>query len=217
MFSDRQEAGRRLGERLLRIPLKNPVVLGIPRGGIVTGAAVADVLSAELDVVLAHKLGAPGQPELAIGAVGEDGNVYLDRELELLLGVDQDYLEQERARQWAQLQRRSQMFRKVRPAASLEGRSAIITDDGIATGSTVLAAIETVKAQQPAKIIVAVPVIPAQRVDFFTSRCDRLVFLEAPVDFTAVGQFYRVFDSVPDEDVLHLLSKGRPGAPQTVS
>lgn len=207
VFRDRAEAGRELGNRLNQLSLVRPVVLGIPRGGVVTAAAIAEVLGAELDIVLSRKLRAPNQSELAIGALGEDGSVYHDRATQQMVSASQAYLAREIARQQEEIARRKAMFRAVRPEAELTGRSVIVTDDGIATGSTMLAALQTVRLQQPKELIVAVPVAPPDRLEPIRSHCDRLICLEAPQEFFSVGQFYLSFDQVSDEEACELLRK----------
>jgi predicted phosphoribosyltransferase len=215
MFFNRQEAGRQLGRELKRIPLRNPLVLAIPRGGVVTGAAIASEIGAELDVVLAHKLRSPSQPELAFGAVGEDGQIYLNHHMEVETGVTKAYLEEERARQLEAINRRRERFRAVRPAAAMAGRSVILTDDGIATGSTMFAAIEVAKGHAPYEVIVAVPVAPPDRLESLRGRCDRVICLESPVTFWAVGQFYQSFEQVEDKEVERLLREFAPATSVT--
>lgn len=207
VFADRADAGRELGNRLNQLSLMRPVVLGIPRGGVVTAAAIAEVLSAELDIVLSRKLGAPNQSELAIGAVGEDGSVYHDHATQSMVSASPSYLSREIAHQLEEIARRKELFRGVRPAASLAGRSVIVTDDGIATGSTMLAALQTVRLQQPKELIVAVPVAPPDRLEPIRQHCDRLICLVSPRDFFSVGQFYLSFDQVSDEEACELLAK----------
>jgi predicted phosphoribosyltransferase len=210
MFLDREDAGQQLGVRLKGFPLLDPLVLGIPRGGVVTGAAIARELGADLDVVLARKLRSPVQPELAFGAIGEDGQVYLNHYVEEATGVSDEYLQAERQRQLAEIRRRQKMFRAVRPAAPLSGRCVILTDDGIATGSTMFAAIEVVKAHQPHELIVAIPVAPADRLESIRARCNRLICLQAPIAFWAVGQFYESFEPVEDDEVVAILREFAP-------
>jgi putative phosphoribosyl transferase len=207
VFRDRAEAGRELGNRLNQLSLVRPVVLGIPRGGVVTAAAIAEVLGAELDIVLSRKLRAPSQPELAIGALGEDGSVYHDRATQEMVSASSADLSREIAHQLEEIARRKAMFRAVRPAAELKGRSVIVTDDGIATGSTMLAALQTVRLQKPLELIVAVPVAPPDRLELIRLHCDRLICLEAPREFFSVGQFYLSFDQVSDEEACELLRK----------
>lgn len=207
IFRDRAEAGQELGVRLKNLALRRPVVLAIPRGGVATGAALAEELGAELDVVLSRKLRSPQQPELAIGAVGEDGSVYHDRTTQGVVNVSDSWLAQEIQHQRQEIERRKAMFRAIRPAAELKGRTVIVTDDGVATGSTLLAALQTVRLQQPAELIVAVPVAPPDRLEPLRQHCDRLVFLQAPPAFYAVGQFYSCFDQLSDEEACALLEQ----------
>lgn len=205
MFLDREDAALQLVEHLKYLPLRDPLVLAIPRGGAVTGAVLARELGAELDVVLARKLRAPFQPELALGAVSEDGEVYLNSNVEEF-GAD-GYLERERKHQMAEIERRKNLFRNVRPAATVAGRSVIVTDDGIATGATMLAALHVIKSQKPHEVIVAVPVGSPDRLRQISRHCDRLICLLTPEEFWAIGQFYRDFSQVEDETVVALLRR----------
>ncbi len=190
--------------------LHDPLVLAIPRGGVVTGAVLARELGAELDVVLSRKLRAPMQPELAIGAVSEDGRVYLNHHAQQILDLSDDYLAQERRHQLGEIQRRKKLFRGVRPAAPVEDRSVIVTDDGIATGSTMIAALQTVKTQNPREVIVAVPVASPDRLQAVRRLCDEVVCLLSPVEFWAIGQFYEDFSQVEDDEVVKLLREFAP-------
>jgi len=205
-FTDRQEAGRLLADHLRPSNLPNPLVLGIPRGGVEVGAALADSLGAELDVVLSRKLRAPDQPELAIGAVSESGEVLIT-DPELAKRAGPGYLAAERAQQLDEIKRRSRLFRAARPPADMTGRPVIVTDDGIATGSTMIAALRTVRARAPSELIVAVPVAPAQQLARIRDLCDRTVCLYTPERFWAIGQFYSDFEQVPDERVAELLRR----------
>lgn len=206
-FEDRTDAGRRLAEALAGLALHRPIVLGVPRGGVVVGAAIAAELGAELDVVLARKLRAPGQPELALGAVSESGQVWLDR------GVDPDdprlarFIEEERRRQMAEIGRSSAVFRAARVRASFEDRSVVVTDDGIATGSTVIAALQAVRAERPREIILAVPVASADRLRVAAALADEAVCLVTPERFIAVGFHYRDFGEVTDDQVVEILRR----------
>ncbi len=204
-FTDRRDAGERLLERLRHETLVDPLVLAIPRGGVAVGAVIARGLGCELDVVLSRKLRAPHQPELAVGAITETGVVHMTREIGEWAGVSEAYLEAERNRQLAEIERRRTMFRGIRPQASVAGRSVILVDDGIATGSTMIAAIHTLRAAGAGEIFVAVPVAPPERLDEIRSLCDKLVCLQAPLEFMAVGQFYETFDEVTNEEVCDLL------------
>lgn len=215
MFRDREDGAKQLAQKLKQLKFHDPLILGIPRGGVVTGAVLARELDGELDVVLSRKLRAPHQPELAIGAIGEDGQVYLSREGRLCAGVDDEYIEQERKHQLAEIARRANLFRAVRPAAAMTGRSVIITDDGIATGSTMIAAIHVAKGQHPHEVVVAVPVAPPERLGAIRRLCDRLICLHAPEEFFAVGQFYDSFETVEDEEVVRILREFATAQPQT--
>jgi len=209
MFRNREDAALQLAKRLKTLALKDPVVLGIPRGGVVTAAVLARELGAELDVVLSRKLRAPYQPELAIGAIGEDGEVYLNAFAREVAGVTEAYIRAERDHQIAEIARRSKLFRAVKPAADVTGRSVIVTDDGIATGSTMLAALHVLAAQKPHEIVVAVPVAPPDAIEKFRPRCSRIECLLTPSDFAAISQFYQDFAQVEDEEAVQLLRGSR--------
>ena len=210
-FADRDEAGWMLVERLRGEALEKPLVLAIPRGGVEIGAVLARGLGAELDVVLSRKLRAPHQPELALGAVSESGEVYLNHFASAMTDAGDAYVEAERQRQLAEIERRRALIRAVRPQAPIAGRTVIVTDDGVATGATMIAALHTVRAAGARKIIVAVPVAAPDRIDALRPLCDRIVCLQEPEAFWAIGQFYRDFAQVEDERVLELLRDfGRP-------
>jgi hypothetical protein len=207
MFRDRQDAAHRLAQRFAGRELHDPLVLAIPRGGVVTGAVLANELGADLDVVLARKLRAPGMPELALGAVAEDGQVYMDPHTEQIFGPLTEYLAQEREHQLAEIARRRALFRPVRPAAPVAGRSVIVTDDGIATGSTMMAALRVARAQKPRELIVAVPVAPPDRLEEVGAWCDEVVCLYSPDWFRAIGEFYRDFHQIEDHEVVAILRR----------
>ncbi|HEY7311467.1 MAG TPA: phosphoribosyltransferase family protein [Gemmataceae bacterium] len=213
MFRDREAAGRKLAEKLKGRELHDPLVLAIPRGGVITGAVLAQELGAELDVVLSRKLRAPRQPELAIGAISEDGRAYLNHHAQAFLHLMEEHLAQERLHQLAEIARRKKLFRAVRPQAPVAGRSVIVTDDGIATGATMIAALQTVKTQQPREVIVAVPVASPDRLAEVRRWCDDVVCLLMPEEFWAIGQFYEDFTQVEDEEVIELLREFTPTAP----
>jgi predicted phosphoribosyltransferase len=212
MFRDRQDAAYQLVSRLEGIPLKNPLVLAIPRGGVVLGAVMARELGADLDVVLARKLRCPGQPELAIGAVAEDGSVYLNPEARHLSGQIPEYIAQERDYQVAEIARRMRLIRAVCPASEVQGRSVIVTDDGLATGSTMIAALQVLRSQSPHEIIVALPVAAPSRLQPVRRLCHRLICLLTPEDFWAIGEFYEDFSPVEDDEVVRLLKDFAPTA-----
>jgi len=205
MFHDRDEAGWRLVERLRGSRVEKPLVLAIPRGGVEVGAAIARGLGAELDVVLSRKLRSPHQPELAIGAVTENGEVYLNHFAAAMTDVGSSFIEAERRRQLDKIDRRKTAIRAVRPRAEIAGRTVILTDDGIATGATMIAALKMVRAAGAREIIVAVPVGAPDRIDALRPLCDRVICLFEPIDFWAVGQFYRHFEQVSDTRVIELL------------
>ena len=205
IFNDREEAGWMLVERLRGTTMETPLVLAIPRGGVEIGAVLARGLGAELDVVLARKLRAPHQPELALGAVSESGEVYLNHFASAMTDVGDASIEAERQRQLVEIKRRREMYRAVRPQATIAGRSVILTDDGVATGATMIASLRTVRAAGAKQIVVAVPVGAPDRIDAIRQLCDRVECLLEPQSFCAVGQFYRHFEQVPDERVVELL------------
>ncbi|GIW84877.1 MAG: phosphoribosyltransferase family protein [Thermogemmata sp.] len=204
-FRDRRQAGQLLAEQLRAVPLVRPVVLAIPRGGVVVGAALAQALGAELDVILSRKLRAPFQPEYALGAIAEDGSIILNPDALHLIRDIEEYLEAERQYQLQEIAERQKLVRAIRPAAEVEGRSVIITDDGVATGSTALAALQTVRARHPRELILAVPVGPPERLRALARHCDRIVYLLAPEDFQAVGQYYVHFEPVDDAEMVQIL------------
>jgi putative phosphoribosyl transferase len=182
-------------------------VLGIPRGGVVIAAEIADCLAAELDIVLSRKIGAPGNPELAIGAVSEDGRLFLDERLTARLGVSREFIARQQAGQLEEIGRRVALFRASRPKVPLRDRIVIIADDGLATGATMQAALWAVRRDRPGSVIVAVPVGAAETVERLAASADELLCLRAPEDFGAVGRFYRQFDQVSDEEVLEILEE----------
>jgi predicted phosphoribosyltransferase len=204
MFRNREEAGFRLAARLKGRAFRDPLVLAIPHGGVVTGAVLASELNAELDVALCRKLRAPGWPEFAIGAVTEDGGALLTEDA-AALGVPEWYLVQERNHQLAEINRRARLFRRVRPPAAVAGRSVIVTDDGIATGSTMTAALKLLRAQGAHELVVAVPVAAADSLAGVRRWCDDAVCLLCPDGFRAVGQFYEDFPQIEDAQVVALL------------
>lgn len=205
MFRDRADAARRLATKLKGRMLHDPLVLAIPRGGVVTGAVLAQELHADLDVVLSRKLRAPGQPEFALGAIAEDGKVYVNRHALGFVDQIEEYLARERQYQLAEIARRKKLFRAVRPQAPIANRSVLVTDDGIATGSTMIAALQTVKTQNPRELIVAVPVASPDRLTEVSRWCDEVVCLLASEEFFAIGQFYEDFTQVEDAEVIELL------------
>jgi predicted phosphoribosyltransferase len=213
MFRNREDAAFQLAARLNGRELRDLLVLAIPQGGIVTGAVLARTLGADLDVVLARKLRAPGQPEFAIGALSEDGIVYLNEDAAEMPGLTDEYLTAARRPQLAEIARHRQLFRGVRPAAPITGRSVIVTDDGIATGSTMIAALQVARVQHPHEVIVAVPVAPPERLEEVRRWCDETVCLLCTSRFGAIGQFYHDFTPIADEQVVQLLRTFTPTVP----
>jgi putative phosphoribosyl transferase len=203
MFANREDAAFQLAAQLRERSLRRPLVLAIPRGGVVLGAILARELDADLDVLLARKLRAPDNPELALGAVTETGQVYLNREC--LEPQSQDYLNRETKTQLREIARRRRLLRGNRPPLPVADRSVIIVDDGIATGSTMIAALRALKTQGPHEVIVAVPVAAPDRLEQIQPLCDDLICLHPAPDLYAVGQFYDDFSQVNDEQVVALL------------
>jgi putative phosphoribosyl transferase len=210
MFADREEAGRRLAAALGHLRGQDVVVLGIPRGGVEVAAVVAHELDVPLDVVIPRKVGAPGNPELGIGAVAQDVEV-LDQRLIRMLGVSQDYLRGEIAAQQEEIRRRSAAYRGDRPQLPLEGRVVVVIDDGVATGGTAAAALRWARAQRAARVVLAVPVAPEEAVRRLSDGADEVVVLATPEPFYAVGQWYDSFPQVSDQHVVELLRSGPTG------
>ena len=204
-FRDRDEAGWLLGNALKFLAGKNAVVVGIPRGGMVVASALAHAIEADLDLILSRKLGAPGNEELAIGAVGEHGDLYIDEDLVQRLGVDTAYLETVKQRQLEEIVRRQTLYRRVLPKLPLKGRVVCLTDDGIATGATFQAALWAIRQEQPKKLIAAIPVGPEETVERLAKDADQMLCLKSPPYFDAVGRFYQHFDQVDDDDLLDIL------------
>jgi predicted phosphoribosyltransferase len=208
-FKNRDEAARQLAERLISYKGQNALVLGVPRGAVPMARIIADALGGELDVVLVRKLRAPGQPELAIGAVDEAGTVLKGR----YVGVaDDEYLRDEVRTQLGVIRARREMYTKAQKAIDQAGRIVVIVDDGIATGSSMLAAIRSVRARKPRKLIVAIGVAPAQSLGTIQAEVDEVVCLYAPVDLFAVGQFFEDFSEVTDDMVVTALTRSAHAA-----
>ena len=201
-FTDRDEAARLLAEELLRFKDSRPLVLGVPRGGVPMARIVSDRLGCDFDVVLVRKLRTPEQPELAMGAVDEAGHVY---RYGARAAVDPGLHAEEVETQIAEIKRRRDLYSHARPALSPAGHTAIIVDDGIATGASMVAAIRAVRAQRPLRIVVAVPVAARSSLDLAKSYADEVVCLHSPRMFFAVGDYYEDFSSVPDSAVVELL------------
>jgi len=206
IFDSRLDAGRRLARALAAYRGRNPLVLAIPRGAVEMGAEVAKALEGELDVVLVKKLRAPYSPEFAVGAVDETGWTYVAPHARGA-GADDAYLEQEKAAQLETLRRRRSEYTPARAPVDPRGRIAIVVDDGIATGASMIAALHSVRAREPARLVCAVPVAAPESLETIRPYADEVVCLEAPEYFQAVGQFYREFEQVEDEAVVALLAR----------
>jgi putative phosphoribosyl transferase len=207
-FKDRKEAGQKLARALAGLKGKEVVVLGIPRGGVVVAWEVAEALGAQLDVVVTRKIEAPGEPEYALGAVTQEGDVIMDRESAESLGATTGYLDEQVRLKREEVKERLQRLRGDVPYPTLEGKVVVIVDDGIATGSSVSAAVMSVKRRKPKEIIVAVPVAPVDAVQSLSEDGTKVVCLEAPGSFLAIGEFYDDFEQVEDIEVKRLLEAG---------
>ncbi len=207
MFRDRVDAGRRLAQRVRELDLDDPITLGLPRGGVVVAAEVAEAVRSPLDVLIVQKLGMPFEPEIAMGAIGEDSVEFLDWAAIEAAGVTDLEVAGVIRRGRAELERRSIHYRGMRPPMSLVGRTALIVDDGIATGSTARTACLIARARGASRVVVAVPVATPHTVERMEQDCDDLLCLRTPEDFVAVGQYYRSFDPVSDDEVEALLRR----------
>ena len=217
LFADRSEAGRRLADKLTDLRGQDVVVVGLPRGGVLVAAEVAKSLGADLDVIVVRKLGVPHQPELALGAVGEDGVMVFNRNVIERSGVGEQQIAEIATRERAEVQQRARQFRGRQARLPLGGRTVVIVDDGIATGATARAACQVARAQGAGRVVLAVPVAPEGTPASMRADADEVVCLHASPDFFAVGQFYRDFHQVPDEAVSALLRAGPPAAPRAAA
>jgi len=208
-FANRVEAGKRLTSELKNLTEKNAIVLAIPRGGVVVGYEIAKALNLPLDVIIPRKIGAPDNPELAIGAMTEDGTIILDKDLVSYLGVSQDYIGAASEQQKNEIERRLKLYRGNEPYPNLRGKDVIIVDDGIATGSTMKAALASVRNKGARTVIVAVPVGPPSTIEELKKQADKVVCPYTPEYFQAIGQFYADFEQTTDEEVIQLLKKNK--------
>jgi len=217
VFRDREQAGRKLAEQLrVYANRKDVIVLGIPRGGVPVAFEVAKALNAPLDIFLSRKLGVPGQEELAFGAIATGNTRVLDREIIEAVGISEEQIDQVTARAKKELERRENLYRGARPALKLEGLTVLLVDDGIATGSSMRAAIHALRQMNPARVVVAVPVAPLSTCNRLKREVDDLVCVYAPKDFYAIGQFYEDFSQMADEEVTDLLRRAGEPALQKV-
>ncbi len=210
-FEDRIDAGQRLAKALTAFSGTSTVVLAIPRGGVVVGEIVARALGASLDVVVPRKIGAPGNPELGIGAVAP-GIRVLDETMVRALDVSEEYLEREVASQEAEIERRLRVYRSGRPPVDVRGKTTIVVDDGVATGGTAVAALRWARAQGASRVVLAVPVAPVQSLARLEGEADEVIVLSAPSPFFAVGEWYRKFGQTSDPEVIEALARAMDDA-----
>ena len=206
IFTDRADAGRQLAKKLSAYQ-NDPsvIVLGLPRGGVITAHEVAKIIKAPLDIIVPRKIGAPFSAELAVGAITEDGEPILDENLIASLNITRDYLAAEIEKEKTEAARRLKKYRADQSNLDLKNKIAILVDDGIATGATMRAAISSVKNKNAKKVIVAVPVLPADTKKIIEKECDQLIYLNTPFIFFSVGEFYKQFPQVEDEEVIEIL------------
>jgi len=206
IFQDRRDAGRRLAIELTDGRLsRDAVVLALPRGGVPVGYEVADALGVPLDVFVVRKLGVPGQEELAMGAIASGGVMVLSDDLIQTLGITRQQLDAVARREWRELERRELLFREGRPPLDVKGRTAVLIDDGVATGATMLAAIAALKRLEPRRIVVGVPVAAPRTAELLASKVDELVCVATPEPFYGIGQFYVDFAQISDAEVREFL------------
>ena len=206
IFRDREQAAQLLAEKLAAYKGRHPLVLAIPRGAVPMAKTVADALDGEFDVVLVRKLGAPGNPEFAIGAIDETGWAHVGPHA-ILAGADDAYIERVKARELETIRQRRTQYSPLHPPVDPRDRIVIVIDDGLATGSTMLAALHALHQRNPKKLICAVPVAPPDTLLRVAEKADDVVYLYAPDNFQAVGQFYEDFGQVEDDEVIALLSE----------
>ncbi len=209
MFDDRADAGRQLGHALKALRLERPVVVALPRGGVPVAAEVARALDAPLDLLLVRKIGAPSQPELAIAAVADGAEPCLEVEPATLAhsGATMDYVRREVPRQLLEIERRRRIYRGKRAPLELRGRTVVLVDDGIATGTTVRAALQALRWQHPERVVLAVPVAPEEEIAALAPQVDQVVCLWTPAFFGAVGACYRDFSQTTDDEVVRWMAQ----------
>jgi putative phosphoribosyl transferase len=208
-FEDRRDAGRRLAGKLSSFEDERPVVFALPRGGVPVGYEISRALETPLDVLVSRKLGAPGQPEFGIGAVAAGGVRVLNEDVVRRLGIPEDYVQEITAQELEEVGRRLRYFRGDRLETEVVGRTAILVDDGLATGVTARAAVQALRLRNPRRLVLAAPVCAAQSAALFRTTVDELVCLESPSDLGAIGFWYRNFEQTSDEEVVELLERAR--------
>lgn len=206
MFQNREDAARKLAKKLEWLKKEDPIILAVPRGGVVTGNVIASELGAKLDIVVPRKVGAPDNEELAIGAVMQDGSYFPNERITIMLNVPQDYIDREIAIQMKEIDRRLVRFRGTKEY-NLGGKTVVLVDDGIATGATMFVAAIWVRKQKPKQLIIAIPVGPQDTVEQLKQVADKVIVLHSPLYFNAVGEFYEEFDQVDDYEVQEIMSK----------
>ena len=210
IFKDRQEAGQKLALKLEKFKNRpDVIILGLPRGGVVTAFEIAKALDLPLDLVVPRKIGAPSNPEFGVGAITEDGEGIFNEDVISSYAISQEYIDKEVEKEKKEAQRRLKTYRGSRPSLKLQGKTAVLVDDGIATGLTVRAAIRSAKAKGAKKVIVAVPVTARDSLKMIENEADEVIYLSAPLFFGAVGSFYEVFAQTEDEEVIRLLKKAK--------
>lgn len=209
IFKDRLDAGEKLAELLSDYKNKQAVVIAIPRGGVEVGYAVASKLSSPLEVTVPRKIGSPADPELAVGAIAEDGTIYIDEEVSKMIGIRDDWIRIEAERELREVKRRIEVYREGKPLPSLRGHIVLLVDDGIATGATIIATARFLRKLEPEKLVIAAPVAPPEAVSKLSREADDLRFVETPSPFFAIGQFYQDFSQLSDSQVLEYLSRVR--------
>ena len=206
LFQNREDAAKKLVKKLEWLKKENSIILAIPRGGVITGNIIASELGAKLDIIVSRKIGAPDNPEFAIGAVMHDGSYFPNERNIIMLNVPQNYINQEIAVQMKEIDRRLVRFRGSKEY-NFEGRTVVLVDDGIATGATMLVAALWVKKQKPKELIIALPVGPKETINMLSEVADKIIVLHLPYLFNAVGEFYQEFNQVDDYEVQEIMSK----------
>ena len=208
-FADRADAGRRLAAQLAHLKERQPVILALPRGGVAVGFEIAQALDAPLDVVLVRKIGVPWQPELALGAVtdGAKPEIFIDHDLATVLDIPENYVQEETARQLEEIERRRKTYRANGPTVRTVGRTAIVVDDGIATGATMRVALRAARHRKPERLVLAVPIASPETIEEFRKEADEVVCLEMPPALGAIGLYYRDFHQMSDAEVTDLLTR----------